>query len=229
MKYKAIVIVVFSFVTSLLLLVPNVRASEVEIQAKEDSSVKSANPDTNYGNDNFISAGDNFGDILVSYIQFDISNLVHQDIESISLRLKVSYHTGVMGSNQLSFVESNWVEGSITYNTQPSIIEFIRQSIDPFLSVGDFKSFSLKINYINTGNLISFKLERSSGMIIFHSKEVGGTNAPTLVIIYAEPLITMEGIYVVLPFILVGVSIGTIWSLLIVEPYIRYKLKRKSS
>lgn len=136
------------------------------------------------------------------------------------MKLRVGLHTGVMGSIELSFVESNWVEESITYNSQPSIIEFTRQFTDPYLVAGDFKSFSLKKEYLDNGNFISFKLERSLGMIIFDSKEAGVTeNAPTLVILYAEPLVFPPWF---IPIIIVGV-------LVVVGSIIEYKYFRKSS
>lgn len=192
MKYKAIVFVVVFFAFGLLLFVPTVKASRVENQAKEDAHVKSTEPDTNFGDSEDLGVGVDFGYILVSYIQFDITYLERQDIESISLRLRFVHLSGVGSSFDISFVESNWVEGSITYNSQPSIIEFTSTSLLMSLKHGDSKSFSLKTEYLDNRNFISFKLEYSSGIIVIQSKEAGvEANAPTLIINYLEPPISI--------------------------------------
>lgn len=188
---KAIVIVVVFFAFGLLLFVPIVKASEVEIQAKEDADVKSTDPDTNFGDSEDLGVGVSFSNILISYIQFDITYLERQDIESISLRLRFVHLSGTGVFFDLSFVESNWVEESITYNSQPSIIEFTSSSSLIGLMHGDSKSFSLKTEYLDNRNFISFKLEYSSGIIIIQSKEAGvEANAPTLVINYPESSIS---------------------------------------
>lgn len=195
MKYKAFVFVVVFFTFGLLLFVPIVRASKVEIQAKEDADVKSTEPDTNFGDSEDLGVGVSFSYTLVAYIQFDITYLERQDIESISLRLRFVHLSGATSFFDLSFVESNWVEESITYNSQPSIIEFTSKSSLIGLMHGDSKSFSLKTEYLDNRDIISFKLEYSSGIIVIQSKEAGvEADAPTLVINYLEPpLSTIPG------------------------------------
>lgn len=183
------------FTFGLLLFVPIVRASKVEIQAKEDADVKSTEPDTNFGDSEDLGVGVSFSYTLVAYIQFDITYLERQDIESISLRLRFVHLSGATSFFDLSFVESNWVEESITYNSQPSIIEFTSKSSLIGLMHGDSKSFSLKTEYLDNRDIISFKLEYSSGIIVIQSKEAGvEADAPTLVINYLEPpLSTIPG------------------------------------
>ena len=179
------------FTFGLLLFVPIVRASKVEIQAKEDADVKSTEPDTNFGDSEDLGVGVSFSYTLVAYIQFDITYLERQDIESISLRLRFVHLSGATSFFDLSFVESNWVEESITYNSQPSIIEFTSKSSLIGLMHGDSKSFSLKTEYLDNRDIISFKLEYSSGIIVIQSKEAGvEADAPTLVINYLEPPIS---------------------------------------
>ena len=177
------------------MFVPIVRASKVEIQAKEDADVKSTEPDTNFGDSEDLGVGVSFSYTLVAYIQFDITYLERQDIESISLRLRFVHLSGATSFFDLSFVESNWVEESITYNSQPSIIEFTSKSSLIGLMHGDSKSFSLKTEYLDNRDIISFKLEYSSGIIVIQSKEAGvEADAPTLVINYLEPpLSTIPG------------------------------------
>ena len=179
------------FTFGLLLFVPIVRASKVEIQAKEDADVKSTEPDTNFGDSEDLGVGVSFSYTLVAYIQFDITYLERQDIESISLRLRFVHLSGATSFFDLSFVESNWVEESITYNSQPSIIEFTSKSSLIGLMHGDSKSFSLKTEYLDNRDIISFKLEYSSGIIVIQSKEAGvEADAPTLLINYLEPSIS---------------------------------------
>jgi hypothetical protein len=220
MKNKPIVFLIVYITFGLFLFVPIGRASTELVEVKEDSDVRSDEPDTNYGDEETIAAGVNFDDTIITYIQFDISNLIPSDIERIQLRLRVTYIVLGLGVIKLSFVESNWVEESITYNTQPSLIEFTSQFWDAKLIAGDYMFFSIKKDYLNQGNVISFKIEKASGMVIYHSKEGGVTgNNPTVVITYAEPFVFPLW---AIPIIIVGALVG-------VGSFFVYKYFRKLS
>ena len=224
MKYRKIIFLIISFTFVLLLFVPIARASTETIQAKEDTYVRSSYPDTNNGNIDHILVGAFFSDIVSSYIQFDISSLESNDIERISLRLRVSYFFGVLVDGKVSLVENNWVEETITYNSQPSTIEFIRDFSYLLLYEGDIITISLDKEYLDNGNYISFKLEglpsSSVNWVSFDSKEAGVTeNAPTLVISYPEPF---EFPLWIIPIIIIGPLVG-------VGSIFEYKYFRKLS
>ena len=224
MKYRTIIFLVISFTFVLLLFIPIARASTETIQVKEDAYVRFSSPDTNYGDTDYINVGAIFSDPLCSYIQFDISSLENNDIERISLRLRVSYFSGVLVDGKVSLVENNWVEETITYNSQPSTIEFIRDISYLLLYEGDIITISLDKEYFDTGNYISFKLEglpsSSANWVSFDSKEAGVIeNAPTLVIRYPEPF---EFPLWIIPIIIIGALVG-------VGAFFEYKYFRKIS
>ncbi|MFX0030481.1 MAG: DNRLRE domain-containing protein [Candidatus Hermodarchaeota archaeon] len=226
MKSKTIIFLIISFTFVLLLFIPIARASTETIQVKEDAYVRSSLPDDNYGDTDYINVGAIFNDPLCSYIQFDISSLENSEIERISLRLRVSYFSGVFVDGKVSLVENNWVEETITYNSQPSTIEFIRDISYMLLSEGDIVTISLDQEYFDNGNYISFKLEglpsSSANFVSFDSKEAGVPgNAPTLVIRYPEPS-NFEFPLWIIPIIIIGPLVG-------VGAFFEYKYFRKIS
>ena len=224
MKYRTILLLIISFASLLLLLVPIAKASTETIQVKEDTYVRSFYPDTNNGNIDHVNVGAYFSDIVSTYIQFDISGLDRNGIERISLRLTVSYFSGVLVDGNVSVVENNWVEETITYNSQPATIAFIRDISYMLLYEGDIITITLDQEYFDSGNYISFKLEgkpsSSVNLVIFDSKEAGVIgNAPTLVIRYNEPF---EFPLWIILIIIIGALVG-------VGAFFEYKYFRKIS
>lgn len=131
------------------------------VVSSADSYVSSGNPNTNYGTVNALytkSSGPN----QISYLSFNLTNIVASDVQLAKLNLRVTNNTN--NKQTIKIVTSAWQEKTVTYNNRPSTGETIttlgtlgsgNQSIDltSFVKANAGKTITLAIESSGKDNL----------------------------------------------------------------------------
>ena len=124
-------ILIFIFLLSLPILIPDGNAEEIcdpesiTISCSEDAYVTQNNPDTNYGMTSSFVVGTKNDDLYEAFLYFDLTEVaLLEDITSITLILPIYYAPRAMEIDVYLITET-WDEYSITYNSKPSLGDFI--------------------------------------------------------------------------------------------------------
>lgn len=150
----------------------------MQLIPSKDSSIREANPDTNYGSYTDIEIKSKINDNIRCYIGFDITNAPSTiNIAKLFLYNHYIYPALNIRTINVNRVTSSWVESSITWNTIPSITA---TNSTTFNTVGSAQWLSVDItNMINdeTSNVFSVRLidsvegASSSRQNLFYSRE----------------------------------------------------------
>ena len=145
-----------------------------------DAYTSSANPTTKYGTATTLRVKEAAAD-LYSFLKFDTSALGCAQVDSATLRLYVTDASTNAGS--IYAVDSNWTEGTITWNTDPTIGG---SSLDSpgAAALNTWVEFDVT-GGVNPGGESSFGIKGNvSDIVYYNSRE--STRKPEMVIEYTE-------------------------------------------
>lgn len=111
----------------LIVLVSIATAAQVWLQPPlEDAYIDSSIPDGNYGSNDHLYIGYNYG-WLNSLLQFDFTGYYGVEVESAYLCLYVDYSYGTFPPNNLwtTRLTDNWNEDTVTFNNSPGTTDGI--------------------------------------------------------------------------------------------------------
>ncbi len=164
---------------------------EAQAVPSADTFVNSGSPGTNYGGNNNLQVQSG----RISLVTFGLSQLpVNASVAKATLRLYVNGVT-TGGSFNVYSVTSSWTEGTVTYNTRPTLGSLIAGPIPlPTTSADDFLLVDitpLVQDWVSNGvtnNGVALQLVGSTGKFTFDSKESAQTShQPELDIVLNGP------------------------------------------
>jgi streptogramin lyase len=156
-------------VTVPYLQIVTLSGKRIILNAIEDARVREAFPDTNYGNDSYLSVL-RFDVSERSFLKFDISNM-SEDISSATLNLYVKeFGNTVNRTYEVNKVIEDWSESSITWNNQPNIAKEFQVNVSAPTSIGWFS--------IDVTPIVNNALELNETTVSFRIKDSDETGCP---------------------------------------------------
>jgi streptogramin lyase len=156
-------------VTVPYLQIVTLNGKRIILNVIEDARVREAFPDTNYGNDSYLSVL-RFGVGERSFLKFDISK-ISEDISSATLNLYVKeFDNTVNRIYEVNKVIEDWSESSITWNNQPNIAKEFQVNVSAPASIGWFS--------IDVTLIVNNALELNETTVSFRIKDSDETGCP---------------------------------------------------
>jgi streptogramin lyase len=156
-------------VTVPYLQIVTLSGKRIILNAIEDARVREACPNTNYGNDAYLSVL-RFGVSERSFLKFDISS-ISKDITSATLNLYVKeFGNTVNRTYEVNKVIEDWGESSITWNNQPNITTEFQVNVSAPTNIGWFS--------IDVTPIVNSALELNETTVSFRIKDSDETGCP---------------------------------------------------
>lgn len=120
---------------------------ELTIEASEDATIDSDDADDTFGDEDILEAEYNEPDILRSLVRFVVEG-VPEGHSIVDAQLRVFMVEASNGGGEVSVVEGEWEESSVTWNNAPSL----GQTIAPLPVGGEGREMDIDLTGYVTGN-----------------------------------------------------------------------------